>query len=147
MTKDRVKELFKYYARVLGSKGYVVKQHGEPLEHVLWCCDQGCAFVDEDKVDKAMRWLGFVQGALWSGGIYRIEDLVLHSKYGVLGKPHYVALDTNVLGVVLYFDPGDMDEGEIQCMKEAYERRLGDLERAEKEVPPASSGCDWWKEQ
>jgi hypothetical protein len=32
-------------------------------------------FVSEDKIEKAMRWLGFVQGVLWVCGVYTLEQL------------------------------------------------------------------------
>jgi len=32
-------------------------------------------FVSEDKIEKTMRWLGFVQGVLWVYGVYTLEQL------------------------------------------------------------------------
>lgn len=37
-------------------------------------------FVAEERLDKAFRWLGFVQGFLWSQGAYTIEDLADHNR-------------------------------------------------------------------
>jgi len=38
------------------------------------------AFVREGRRDKAFRWLGFIQGCLWSTGQYLLEDLRNHSR-------------------------------------------------------------------
>ena len=37
-------------------------------------------FVKEGRIEKAFRWLGFVQGCLWSAGHYSLEDLMDHSR-------------------------------------------------------------------
>lgn len=39
--------------------------HETALAHVAWCCGQVQGFVAEGRLDKANRWLGFIQGALW----------------------------------------------------------------------------------
>jgi hypothetical protein len=40
----------------------------------------GINFIEEGKIDKAMRWLGFIQGVLCQSGIYTIEELKSHNK-------------------------------------------------------------------
>lgn len=37
-------------------------------------------FIQEDRIEKAFRWLGFVQGCLWSTGCYSLEDLMNHNR-------------------------------------------------------------------
>lgn len=37
-------------------------------------------FVIEERMDKAFRWLGFIQGCLWSYGLYTLDDLKNHNK-------------------------------------------------------------------
>lgn len=37
-------------------------------------------FVREGRIEKAFRWLGFVQGCLWSTGQYSLEDLKNHNR-------------------------------------------------------------------
>jgi len=44
------------------------------LAHVLWMCDEAVTFIADGKIDKAMRWLGFIQGALWVMGVSTIEE-------------------------------------------------------------------------
>ena len=49
----------------------------EPLErarHLLWMCGEIEGFLSQD-LDKAMRWLGFVQGALWVMGLRGIDAM------------------------------------------------------------------------
>lgn len=43
---------------------YYDQRPAEP-GHLLWMCDQIPAFLQEGRREKAMRWLGFLQGALW----------------------------------------------------------------------------------
>ena len=42
--------------------------------HVLWMCDQVRSFVRTD-IEKAMRWLGFIQGVLWARLGVSIEEM------------------------------------------------------------------------
>jgi hypothetical protein len=37
-------------------------------------------FVANDKIEKANRWLGFIQGVLWIEGIFTIAQLREHSR-------------------------------------------------------------------
>lgn len=45
------------------------------LEHLVWMLDQTLEHYAAGKVEKAMRWWGFIQGVLWSCGLYTIEEL------------------------------------------------------------------------
>lgn len=49
------------------------------LSHTMWMCEQGIAFVTDGDVEKAMRWLGFVQGMLFYTGHYTIDEMRAHS--------------------------------------------------------------------
>jgi hypothetical protein len=50
------------------------------LEHTWWAIGQCKTFVEEGRMDKAFRWLGFIQGALWWQGFYSIDELAGHNK-------------------------------------------------------------------
>ena len=52
----------------------------EILEHCHGMLDKMEQFVKEGRMDKAFRWLGFVQGCLWATGKYRLEDLKNHNR-------------------------------------------------------------------
>jgi len=43
------------------------------LRHALWMCYEAIMFPPE-KLEKKMRWLGFIQGVLWMTGVSTIED-------------------------------------------------------------------------
>ena len=47
--------------------------------HLKFMCDTAQTFVDQDRVDKAMRWLGFMQGAFWMDSVFTLEELKKHS--------------------------------------------------------------------
>ena len=50
------------------------------LRHLLWCLMNVLQFMGDDRTEKAMRWLGFVQGALWMNGFVTIDRLKLMNK-------------------------------------------------------------------
>ena len=45
------------------------------LSHLLWLARNGLQLVEEDRREKAMRWLGFLQGALWAFELVSVEEL------------------------------------------------------------------------
>jgi len=50
------------------------------LGHAAWMCLQVKIFADEGDLDKANRWLGFIQGVLWTRGFYSIEEMREHNR-------------------------------------------------------------------
>ena len=50
------------------------------IAHVKFMCVEGQKFVDEGRIDKAMHWLGCVQGVLWAVGRFPLDDLKNHSR-------------------------------------------------------------------
>lgn len=49
-------------------------------DHLLWMVCEMRKFLLESRREKLMRWLSFVQGALWWNGDYSITDLMKHVK-------------------------------------------------------------------
>lgn len=48
------------------------------LSHTMWMCEQAIEFANngaQKDVEKAMRWLGFIQCALFYTGHYTIDEL------------------------------------------------------------------------
>lgn len=45
------------------------------LEHCHGMLDKIEAFIQAGRMEKAMRWLGFVQGVLFATGVFTIENL------------------------------------------------------------------------
>lgn len=52
--------------------------HG--LEHCHGMLDKMVEFVREGRMEKAFRWLGFVQGVLWAVRVYPLTDLKKHNQ-------------------------------------------------------------------
>lgn len=50
------------------------------LGHCLGMLDKMEEFVREGRMEKAFRWLGFVQGCLWSSSCYVLEELKNHNR-------------------------------------------------------------------
>lgn len=52
----------------------------EPLHgHVLWMIGEMRTFIEEGRDEKVNRWLGFVQGVLWTAGLYTIDAMREHN--------------------------------------------------------------------
>ena len=81
MTKDKIKVIVDKYKSDLAA--YVPKRHPPYMtladwprasmvcDHLVWMLEQ----IPELDHDKAMRWLGFVQGALWAIGKKSIDEM------------------------------------------------------------------------
>jgi hypothetical protein len=52
----------------------------ESLEHAKYMCTQIVVLVQNQNLDKAQRWLGFLQAILWTSGIYSIDDMRNHNR-------------------------------------------------------------------
>ena len=52
----------------------------ESLAHARWMCQEAIALVRAGKADKANRWLGFIQGVLWSAGTFTIDQMKEHNR-------------------------------------------------------------------
>jgi hypothetical protein len=47
----------------------------EALNHVSWMIGEIRKQVAAQETEKAMRWLGFVQGVLWTNGVFTIDEM------------------------------------------------------------------------
>lgn len=50
------------------------------IKHCATMLDKMVDFVNEGKIEKAFRWLGFIQGVLWSRGLYTLDQLKEHNR-------------------------------------------------------------------
>ena len=102
MTKDKLVELVTFYRKVCEShfetarlayttypvKGSRVQVGPERLEddpsitsHIAWMCDRILQdYIPNGNIEKAMRWLGFIQGCFVWAGIYNLEEIRTHSR-------------------------------------------------------------------
>ena len=104
MTKDKLRSVFQFYQQTLdiesqrrarfpsgnphiGPRQFSVDEARthfmlpppNELAHFRFMCAEAQKFIDGDRVEKAMRWLGFLQGALWARGYYSLDDVRKHS--------------------------------------------------------------------
>lgn len=87
MTGEKIKEVTAIYRERLTAAGYAPERFraddtpacGQSLRHLLFMLDEIDDFVTAERMDKANRWLGFVQGVLWRNGLYTLEDLKSHN--------------------------------------------------------------------
>lgn len=88
MTKEKiiaVAEKYREYFVVNGVKNIKSIRNDtsgdfeDDLAHCHSMLDKIVEFALLGKVKKAGRWLGFVQGVLWSAGVYTLEDLQIHN--------------------------------------------------------------------
>jgi len=89
MTNEKIFTILNKYSKFLNKKGYksrAIKQKLyypndiDAMGHVLVMIPRIKQFIKEERREKAFRWLGFVQGILWSYGEYTIEELRDHNK-------------------------------------------------------------------
>ena len=50
------------------------------LEHCYAMLDKMERFLEEEQIEKAFCWLGFIQGYFWSCGIHTLDELMNHNK-------------------------------------------------------------------
>lgn len=60
--------------------GKMPRTLAEMLAHCHGMLEQMEVFITEGRMEKVMRWLGFIQGILWSNGWYCLEDLKNHNR-------------------------------------------------------------------
>jgi hypothetical protein len=98
MTKDKLKEIFRKYYEYWDTYWPEVSAaqlpaylRGEPMGdllpsqragHYKFICLHGQLLADTD-VEKAMRWLGFMQGVLWHAEIFSLEEIMDQSRGAV----------------------------------------------------------------
>jgi len=81
MTNEKVLEAVATMADFLRSKGSAAKKCEKPTDiqeeygHLLYMCNSIPIFLEEGQREKAMRWLGFMQGVLWSRGGFTLDRL------------------------------------------------------------------------
>lgn len=83
MTNEKILDVLKVYVDFLESRKRIAWRIDERETvsrlqqecHLLWMCGETAVFVRDDRLEKAMRWLGFIQGALWVMGLRTIEQM------------------------------------------------------------------------
>lgn len=84
MTDEKLIELFSKYKQTKPPKQYDNYDDTDrcysnfffpSLQHITWMCDQAICFVQHGKREKAMRWLDFIQGVIWTHGLRSLNEL------------------------------------------------------------------------
>ncbi len=84
MTPDKHRQVIAKYRRFFEESGIepvevphddFVTDEDTSLAHCHGMLDQMEAFIEEGRMDKVNRWLGFIQGVLWRSGYYSLEEL------------------------------------------------------------------------
>lgn len=93
MTPEKVLEILRVYRKYFESRCIEKVHHSlftlldssidgcipiTGLKHCHAILDQIEKLVREGKMEKAFRWLGFIQGVLWSHGLFTLNDLKNH---------------------------------------------------------------------
>lgn len=91
MTAEKVRSVVELYERELGlhiGERWGDQELGDPnlplcrLCHAKWMVLEMKKFLDDGQIEKAFRWLGFVQGILWCEGVYTIDEMEDHNLTG-----------------------------------------------------------------
>lgn len=92
MTGKKIKEVIDIYRERFKTIGliepmemdhdtlYDTSYYFKPLQHAHSMLNKIDAFVDDGRIDKAFRWLGFLQGVLWCKGWYTLNELKNHNR-------------------------------------------------------------------
>lgn len=88
MTPDQVRSVLTIYEEFFSARcSEPVRDEGKvaPTEHVAvahlyWMTTQVPVFLEGGDIEKAMRWLGFIQGGMWSWGFFTIEEMKEHNR-------------------------------------------------------------------
>lgn len=89
MNGQRIREVTAYY-RAAYAEGQVEGRRAPTSErcegmyaanaHARQILDEIDALIAAGQLEKAFRWLGFVQGVLWVTGVYTIDELRAHNR-------------------------------------------------------------------
>lgn len=79
MTPHKTIAVLLKYKVSLTMAGYKAERNGLPVGHALWMVGETIAFCEQNRMEKAFRWLGFIQGVLWTQGIHSIDELKEHN--------------------------------------------------------------------
>jgi len=55
-------------------------EYSSGTKHILYMLHEIPKFIEAGRKEKAMRWLGFIQGWMWCEDIYEIKDFKNHNK-------------------------------------------------------------------
>lgn len=81
MTEAEIIYVCNMYDDAIKEDGYLVVENGQPYEHIRWMLSKTKIHATEN-IEKAFRWLGFIQGFFWTTGDYSIGEMRSHNNVG-----------------------------------------------------------------
>ena len=92
MTIANRKSVARFYIKVLEDmhrQPVKIEDTGDPnipalnmLDHCLYMCHEILSFIDQRRIDKADRWIGFIQGVFAAYCMYTIREMAEHNRTG-----------------------------------------------------------------
>ncbi len=80
MTSEKVLAVLDRYEISIGLHANAVDvDPAKQFEHLLSMIPRMRVFVSEGRMDKVFRWLGFMQGVLWTLEVYTLDELKEHN--------------------------------------------------------------------
>lgn len=89
MTVDKVREVIAIYRRKFEEMDIPKREfprdslptsNDDYLAHCYSMLDKMEVFLEEGRIEKVFRWLGFIQGCLWRSGVYTVDELRDHNR-------------------------------------------------------------------
>lgn len=74
MTDEKIREWLDRYEQKLSELDH------QQVYHLRTMIPRMRVFLEEQRREKLMRWIGFIQGALWSEEVFTLDELKEHNK-------------------------------------------------------------------
>lgn len=78
MTLQKVREVCDSYLEL--EKQRILHTNSPELTYAFRMCERIREHIENNKIEKSMRWLGFIQGVLYSNGVLSVEELKNHNR-------------------------------------------------------------------
>jgi len=88
MKREQILEVCQEYDDMLKNEGFDIEhrekfENNRDMNHIRWMLNEIPKIIDIPcKMEKVNRWLGFIQGSLWMGEFYTIEEMKSHNRSG-----------------------------------------------------------------
>lgn len=82
MTSEQMRDVLELYRAKLFQMAAPrsEREGGNRLQHICWMCHMAEHYLEEGEIEKANRWLGFIQGVLWCEGFFSIDEMRDHNR-------------------------------------------------------------------
>lgn len=87
MTSAKMTEILDGYIKTFADLGiYEISDYtkvgdkSERLQYLHTMCKETKKLIEKGDIEKANRWLGFIQGGLWADQVFTIDDMRDHNR-------------------------------------------------------------------